>query len=280
MGFQPDFTQGTVTVAGTDVTYYDSGPVDNRAGTIVLIHGTGGSAYGSFWALMPMLSFKYKVVALDLADSRGEQTSISDYVDQTLAVIDATTSKPVTVVGYSLGAVVAARLASARPDVVSNLVLVAGWLATDQHQLLRNDLWFRIREDSPALLGEFTVLTSFSHRFLSSKSASEIAGLVEGVQNGPDRNVKMMLNRDVDLTEAASRIHARTLVIGCAEDLMVPMAHSYALYAAIPNATFVEIRSGHGVMHERPAEVFKRVHDFVLERSPHLDGSILPPIHA
>ncbi|MFI7481603.1 alpha/beta fold hydrolase [Kocuria sp. M1R5S2] len=280
MGFQPDFTQGTVRVAGGDVRYYDSGPVDDRQGTIVLIHGTGGSAYGSFWALMPMLSFKYKVVALDLTDVRGEDTTVSDYVEQTLAVIDATTSTPVTVVGYSLGAVVAATLASERPDVVSNLVLVAGWLATDQHQLLRNDLWFRLRDEAPGLLGEFTVLTSFSHRFLSSKTAPEIAGLVEGVQNGPDRSVKMLLNRAVDLTDAASRIHARTLVIGCTEDLMVPVAHSYALYAAIPNATFVEIRSGHSVMHERPAEVFKRIHDFVLDRTPHLEGTVLPPIHA
>lgn len=280
MGFQSDFMQGTTTVAGTDVTYYESGPVESRNETIVLIHGTGGSAYGSFWALMPMLSFKYKVVTLDLVDSSGEQTSISDYVEQVQAVIDATTSTPVTVVGYSLGAVVAASLASAAPDVVSNLVLVAGWLATDQHQLMRNDLWFRLRDQAPDLLGEFTVLTSFSHRFLASKTELEIDGLAHQIQSGPDRSAKMAANRTVDLTDVAPKILARTLVIGCTEDHMAPIAHSYALYAAIPDATFTEISAGHSVMHERPAEVFKRIHDFASASARHLDGGVLPPIHA
>lgn len=267
-------------MAGTDITYYSSDPVEDRRETIVLIHGTGGSAYGSFWALMPMLSFKYKVVSLDLADSQGEKTSVSDYVDQVVAVIDATASAPVTVVGYSLGAVVAVSLASAKPNLVNNLVLAAGWLATDQHQLLRNKLWFRIRDEAPALLGEFTVLTSFSHRFLASKTDLEITSLVGGVQNGPDRSTKMKLNQAVDLTDIAPGIDTRTLVIGCTEDLMTPLAQSYALYAAIPNATFVEIRSGHSVMNERPAEVFKRIHDFVKNLSPDLDGTVLPSIHA
>ena len=281
MPFQSDFTQRRVTVDGVDVTYYDTSSFDDERTPVMLVHGTGGSAYGSFSSLMPMLSFKYRVIAVDLVDCDLEKAEISNYVQQCLAVIEASTrGRSVRLVGYSLGAVVAATLAFQAPKVVEDLVLIAGWLRTDAHQMLRNRLWFQINEIAPELLPEFTVLTSYSHRFIASKTDADVRSLVMAASGGPDRAAKMRINRGVDLSEIAPDIRTRTLVIGCTEDQMVPISHSYALYASIPNATFVDVRAGHLVVRERPAELFKRIHDFVSRSSKHLDGGILDAIHA
>ena len=56
---------GHVEQAGRSIPIYDSAN-ETTAPTIVLVHGSSGTARGSFWAVYPILTFTRRVVAFDL----------------------------------------------------------------------------------------------------------------------------------------------------------------------------------------------------------------------
>lgn len=97
---------------------------------VVAVHGLGGSLH-AWHGVLDNLSLHHHVVALDLAGhGRSEtakgQVSIDTYVKHVAALIDALELPAVTLVGHSVGSLVAQRLALRNPEVVDNLILVGG----------------------------------------------------------------------------------------------------------------------------------------------------------
>jgi pimeloyl-ACP methyl ester carboxylesterase len=274
----PAVREGMAKAGDTEVHYYDSSR-DLGAGSlehgisigspkppVVLLHGTGGSAETNFWALYPMLAMRHRVIAFDFVDpSDVNQTgTLDEYVAQAVAVIEAVRDDgPCHVVGYSFGAVIALALAAKRPDLVAALVSIAGWATTDAHQLMRNSIWQQLYDEQSPALAEFMVFTAYSHRFILAKTPAELEELILSVQNGPDRSAKMRFNRTVAIAELLIHVAAPTLVIGCTEDMMVPVKHARLLYGGIDNARYVEVIAGHAVVHERPAELFTLIDTFL-----------------
>jgi pimeloyl-ACP methyl ester carboxylesterase len=90
---------------------------------LALLHGFGGSAW-NFTELAPRLPGR-RLLLPDLPGHGGSAPlpapSISGFADCVAGLLDG----PTTVVGHSLGGVVALRLAERHPDVVSGLVLAA-----------------------------------------------------------------------------------------------------------------------------------------------------------
>lgn len=281
MTLEPARALKTLLDGGPSPAFSDSGAPRPGAQTILLIHGTGGSAEGAFWALSPMLAMRHRVLAFTLKDPAADSASLLPYVEQAASVIRAAApGQAVHVVGYSLGAVVAAKLAAANPDLVASLTLVAGWLKTDTQQLLRNDVWTQLqRENSPALAA-FTVFTTYSHRFLAGKNAAELQDLLAAAADGEGRRVKMTLNRTVDIGEDLAAIRAPALVIGCRHDITAPIHHSRLLFGALENCRFAELDAGHGVVHERPAELFDMIDRFVRDPGDTPPGTIFHNGHA
>jgi len=274
----PAVQEGVAKAGDTEVHYYDSSRdlgagLDERDPSIglpnppvVLLHGTGGSAENSFWALYPMLAMRHRVVAFDFVDpSDVNQTgTLEEYVAQAVAVIDTVRDGgPCHVVGYSFGAEIASALAAQRSDLVAALVLIAGWSTTDAHQLMRNSIWQQLYDEQSAALAEFMVFTGYSHRFILAKTPAELKELISSVRNGPDRSAKMRFNRTVAIADLLSQITAPTLVIGCTEDIMAPVRHSRVIFGGIDNARYAEVIAGHGVVHERPAELFTLIDTFL-----------------
>ena len=280
MTFLPGIRQGRASSGAVNVPFYDTGGSPDRP-PIVLLHGTGGSAINNFWALFPMLAFRHRVIAFDFVDPHQDDVSVEHYVAQAVSVItELSPGVAPVVVGYSLGAVVAAKLAADHPDLVASLVLVAGWTKTDQQQRLRNELWMELHAQSRDVLANFMVLMAYSPRFLRSKTPDELCDLLAKTAAGPDRLVKMTLNRTVDISASVPQIAAPTLVVGCTEDQMAPIWHSELLYGGIRNARFASIASGHAVVHERPAELFTLIDDFATGPERTAAGTILSNDHA
>ncbi|WNI14264.1 alpha/beta fold hydrolase [Actinacidiphila sp. ITFR-21] len=276
--------QGTLAVAGTKITYYDSGAPGTATGpAVVLLHGTGGSAYNNFWALFPMLAMRHRVIAFDFVDPEdpAQVAETAHYTAQATAVIEhLSPDEPVNLVGYSFGAVIAAALGAERADLVENLVLVAGWARTDIQQRLRNDIWQSLRLDRHPALPGFMVLTAYSDAYLAARTETELAEIVSRTASGPDRLSKMLFNRAVDISEQIPRISSPTLVIGCAQDQMVPVRHARMLFGGIPDARYAEVGSGHAVVHERPAELFTLIDAFVKDPAKTRAGAVLSTGHA
>lgn len=181
MTLMKDVYTGSVSAGDVPVTYYDSAPGAADAQTIVLLHGTGGSAENNFWALFPMLAMRHRVVALDFVDPETPGAQV--YLDQVQAVVQAV-GGPVHLVGYSFGAVIGALYAARHGRQLASLTLVAGWLKTDTQQRLRNNIWRSLYDSGHEALAPFSVFTNFSQAFLNAKNDAELEALIQGVRKG------------------------------------------------------------------------------------------------
>ncbi|QUY62893.1 Putative aminoacrylate hydrolase RutD [Gulosibacter molinativorax] len=274
-----DSVAGSVRLGEIEVGYHDTGaPGDGRA-PIVLVHGTGGSTEAHYRTVYPMLAARHRVIGVDAVVDAVSQ--LSDLVHQVVAVIEARSpGVPVHLVGYSLGAVVAAALAGRQPVLVKTLTLLAGWITTDKQQRLRNHVWQTLFSGERRPLQEFQTLLAFSSQFLRTRADQDLEALISSrtFRNGVDR--EMQINYNVDIREDVERITAPTLVVGASEDQMVPIRHSYELLGGIENARLAEVDAGHAVTTERPAQVFMLIDDFVRTPDGVPAGATVEPLMA
>lgn len=170
---------------------------------------------------------------------------------------------------------VATAVAGNRPDLVENLVLIAGWLRTDVHQQIRNDVWHGVTRLDEHIARKFTVMSSFSPAFLRLRTPEERQRLVDSVTFDEFKTAQMNLNRRIDITAEADRVRAQTLIIGCRDDMMVPTHHSKQLLGAIVNARYVEVAAGHAVVVERPAELVHWIDTFNRDPRRYPAGTII-----
>jgi pimeloyl-ACP methyl ester carboxylesterase len=273
----------SIRVGSADVRYYDSGGANGRSGRpIVLLHGTGASAETDFWALLPMLSFRQRVIALDYCNPNAvEQPDLADFVAQCEAVIRLlSAAEPVILVGYSLGAAVAVATAAKAPELVAGLVTLGGWVATDNEQRLRNDLWLSMYDEGHFHdLARFLVFSGYGAPYLAKRSHTEINELVAAAATRLERvsgwRAQMQLNRQLDISEAAYNTSAPALVVGFRHDKVAPLHHSRLLFGAIEDARYVEVSMGHAGPTERPAELYWLIEQFGREPRALAAGSVL-----
>ncbi|WP_172330031.1 alpha/beta fold hydrolase [Mangrovicoccus sp. HB161399] len=270
------FREGTAEAGGTEIRYRVAGP-DNGRLPLVLVHGTAGSIDGHYGYIFPMMAYRQKVIALDWSEPAGGTLELSDLVAQVRAVIEAECpGQPVQLMGYSLGAVVAAQLAAEMGERIATLILAAGWLKTDTHQKMRNRVWRQLRDQDSASITEYMTFCAFSPAFMKLKTVEEMAGAAQMLKMSPFVDRQMDLNTRIDIAAACETIAAKTLVIGCTFDMMVPRHHSKQLFGAIEDARYAEIPSGHAVVHERAAELFHYVDRFTRDPDEFPAGTIIP----
>ncbi|WP_404473420.1 alpha/beta fold hydrolase [Microbacterium aerolatum] len=275
MTLYPGLIESEIVVDGAVVRVYDSGG-DWQTPTIVLVHGTGSTAEKNYWALFPMLAFEHRVVAMDLAlPGDGSELTLDFYVRQLEAVLEQVRDqRGVTLVGYSLGAVVSLALAARRSDLLTSIVTIAGWMKTDRHQILRNNLWRKLQDEGSSAKADFALFASYSAPYVSSRTVSDYEEIVRRVA-GTDYPAPIMnLNRTIDIVAETHSIALPALVIGCIHDVMVQPRHSREIFGAIKDARYAEIQAGHAVVHERPAELFALIDRFVADPDEHPAGTV------
>ena len=96
---------------------------------IVLLHGLGGSLH-VWYGVVENLSLHHHVVALDLRghgrSDGGGSFSIPGFAEDVDALLNALELPAVTLVGHSMGSLVAQHLAIKHAEAIDNLVLVGG----------------------------------------------------------------------------------------------------------------------------------------------------------
>lgn len=260
----------SVTVGPAEVHYEISGAGPG----LVLVHGTGGSAASNWGHLIDSFAERHTVVAPDVAGSGdttdpGLRLQIEDLVDQVLGAATDAGQDCFDLVGFSLGALIAAAAAVAAPERVRSLVLIAGWASSDDARVqLQFRLWQELHARDHRVLAAFLTLTGFSPAFLSSMSWPELEGMVAeaGFTMPPGMPRQAELDLRVDITDVLPRIAAPTLVIGCTQDQMVPAGHSRSLHSAIAGSSYREFDTGHLVMYEQPDALVGAIEDFLDRR--------------
>lgn len=101
-----------------------------RGAPLVLLHGLASSA--RYWEpLVAPLAERYRVIAPDLLGfGRSPKPfsstySVQEHLDALLTMLERRVDGPVTLVGHSMGSLLALHLAVVRPDVVDRLILVS-----------------------------------------------------------------------------------------------------------------------------------------------------------
>lgn len=247
----------TTTVARDDLTL--SVPVRRGDPTVLLLHGLAG--YGGEWAaLIGALPEDFGIIA---PDQRGHGRSQADgsidlaasrWVEDAIACIESSPAKRVTVVGQSMGGIVAMMLAAERPDLVHALVLIEAGLTPvgdDEVAGLQAwlDTWPPVFETKGA-----------ARRFFGKNERSTpawVGGLVasdDGLRaafDGPTMLAAIKELAGTDRSELWSRITVPTVVIRATQSALDD-TDVQAMAAARPGAEMATIAGGHDLHLEEP----------------------------
>ncbi|MFV5589354.1 alpha/beta hydrolase [Acinetobacter variabilis] len=245
------------------LTYHEVGQKSSYP-TIILIHGTGGNTDKHFSYIFPMLGIHQRVLSIDLYTPDKADLAVTDFSHQVEVLIHHAVEEDeaITVVGYSLGAVIAAQLAASLKQRVARLILLAGWAKTSSVQQLRTTIWQQLFNDQSAALPHFVNYCLYSDDYLSARTEKQVLDLARFVKPSQDAAKQRELNYRIDITAILPDISAETLIVACREDRMVPLAQAKLLFASIQNSRYIEISSGHAIHIEAPAEVVQLINQF------------------
>ena len=222
---------------------------------ILLAHGGGGSIAGNYGPILDDLATTHTVVGPDYPGSgdtpRSTEPLVLDDVADTLVrtAVDAGVDR-FTVLGYSLGTAVAARIAVRHPERVTGLVLTAGFTYPDNRMQLAVQIWRDLlAAGDRTLLARYLTFVGTGATHLNALSPAEVeagvAALADFIPAGSPEHVDLVAN--VDTRADLQKIAVPTLVVATAEDGLATPEHSRQLAAGIAGAELVEIAAGHGI---------------------------------
>ncbi|PVZ11687.1 alpha/beta hydrolase [Actinomycetospora cinnamomea] len=275
----PDHT-GSVDRDGVRVHYE---VYENDAPTVVLMP-SWSIVHARVWkAQIPYLARHWRVVVVDgrgngRSDRPTGPTAYADdqYVDDTIAVLDATTTTEALVVALSRGAKYAVLLAARHPERVSGMALIAPGIPFTSHPVLTAarftaevaapEGWDKFnarhwRDDWPDFLGFF-----FGRVFPEPHSSKHIEdGVRWGLDTTPEVVVDTMrarLDDPVDFETVVGSLRCPVLVLHAPDDEINPYAWG-ARTAELTGGTLVTLEgSGHAPNARDPVVVNRLVHDF------------------
>lgn len=275
LALQP-FAQSAV-VDGVRLHYYDSGPHDETP--VLLVHGLGDEA-DTWRHIFPALARWRRVIALDLPgfgrSEKPRRAYTSAFFAQTvLGLMDTLAIRQAVLIGHSMGAAVAQRLALAQPERVARLALIGGGLPTAPRRP-PPQLWLFLTPGLGELIYTslrrsqelaYATLQPYYHD-LQAMPASDQAFLRDRVWarvwSAGQRRAFLSALRWLAVEQAArartfaarlSNLRTPTALIWAEHDLIVPPAAGSALAALLPRAELYTIaESGHLPHQERPGE--------------------------
>jgi pimeloyl-ACP methyl ester carboxylesterase len=252
------------TLAGSD----PNGSDPNGSDPVVLLPGAGGTTASDFEFLLPLLARTRRVLAVDLFYGAAEPADLDSLLDQLAEVLlQVLPGRTVALVGFSVGATVAAAFAGRNPTI-SCLVLVTPVLrASNRHRTLEA-LRSNLSVGHPEVIRSLDIFSAYSSTFLQLNSP-------EPFLPGANTAAQLHLFATSDLTAVLPQITVPTLVVGCTKDDLAGVEAARLLFASLPDARYIEIDSGHAVLVERPAEILAIIREFVSHPVSHPAGSML-----
>lgn len=217
---------------------------------LVMLHGWG--MHGGVWGdVADRLAQEYEVHAVDLPGHGGSTPLDVFALDAVTEALADAYDKPITLLGWSLGGIIAQYWAMRAPETIERLVLVAStpcfanrddWqkgMARETLERFATDL----ESDFSATLRRFITL-----QVRGSENERELLAILREQlfdRREPDPGALhggLAILRDADLREGLPHIGQPALVIAGERDrLTLPEASEY-MVRAMPNARMVKIR--------------------------------------
>lgn len=222
--------------------------VTGRGAPLVMLHGWG--MHGGIWReVAAQLAREFEVHNVDLP-GHGASSAAPFTLDAVVDALTAQFTQPVTVLGWSLGGIIAQQWAARVPQQIGKLVLVAStpcfteredWQFGMAHETLQQ-FAAELEQNHAATLRRFLALqvrgSEHERELLSrlreelfSRGAPDLAALRGGLE----------ILRDADLRAQAASIMQPALLIAGERDKLTPPQASYYLAQVMPRARAVVI---------------------------------------
>ena len=199
-----------------------------------------------------------------LSDSPSGPYTIRRHVDDLVSLLQQLPVNKVTVIGISVGGMIAINFAATYPQFVEKLVL-----CDTGAKIGTADLWntriSTLREQGMDSIGD-TILERWFAPGFAKRSPVEHQGYYNMLTRTPVSGYIATCEaiRDADLRELVPTIQAETLVLCGAEDMSTPPSLSQELVEALSSARLVLIdKAGHLPCIEQPEAMAKEIDQFV-----------------
>ncbi|WP_370327745.1 alpha/beta fold hydrolase [Euzebya sp.] len=236
---------------------------------VVLVHGLGGSLH-TWWGVIETLSVHHHVVALDLrghgrSDVSSGGYSVQQWAQDVNALISALELPPVTLVGHSLGSLVAEHAALDRPEAIDQLVLVGGisWFEPETKAA------YEQRADAVEADGLDPIVDQWLAGALAPRTQAKLPQLVGLARDMYLRNDPTAYARSCRALTSMPRIAREdigqpTLLVVGDHDRSTPIAMTEELHAQIPVSRVKVIpTAAHWVMLEQPDALAAAILEFL-----------------
>jgi pimeloyl-ACP methyl ester carboxylesterase len=248
----------------------------DRSERVLMIMGqAAGRNVWSLYQVPALESAGYEVITFDNrgmppSDVPPGGYSLTDLVSDTIKLIEALDAGPCHLVGTSLGSLVAAEVAAARPDLVKRCVLMAVRARSDAVRRALSAAGRALGKEGIRLPASYdaavSVMQMFSPATLNDDTA--ISAMLDIYEMSADRREAASGQDAIDLdSDRRSGLRAVSVpcrVIAFSDDLMCPPYLGAEVAEAIPDCDYVEIGScGHVGYMERPDEVNSAIIEFL-----------------
>lgn len=228
----------------------------------MLIAGLG--SVHTFWqASIPCLAAYFRVIVFDTrgigqTDAPDDVYSIGLFADDLAGLMDALHAMKATVLGFSMGGLIAQAFAIKYPERVTKLILAVSFAVMNVQTRLFFDAVLAVYENgnSSKQMYDLIVPWLFSPRFLA---APENAGYLEYDQTDPNQQpmyawrAQYLAQRQYTSLPALPTIPVPTLVLAGEQDQLAHVEDAQALAAHIPQSRLKIISgSGHLINYEQP----------------------------
>jgi pimeloyl-ACP methyl ester carboxylesterase len=250
-----------ISVRGVNISFHEYGSGE----PIVLLTGTGG--YGRGWTVhqVPaMTSGGYRSITVDNrgvppSDVGPEGFTLDDMVEDVAGLIAALGISPCRVVGFSLGGIVTLETLVKYPGLITQAVLMGTPGRLDPMRSALNASLTELEDSGVELPPKYGAVVR-AMQYLSPRTMNDerlIRDWLEMFELWPQDREISRAQRGAVLTsnrlEAYRKITSACLVIGYADDLVVPSFFCREVAESIPDCRYEEIPGcGHYGHLERP----------------------------
>jgi 3-oxoadipate enol-lactonase len=236
----------------------------------------GYSCDHTFWEdVVKALNNKFQLILFDnrgvgQTKDREKSFSLEEMAKDTLSLIQQLGYKKLSIVGQSMGGIVAQLIAKQSPDSIDKLIILNSAEHIHFRALYVLETFLKLLHESAPIetVIEASLPWFYSGEYLEKNN--HIKKLKEKIMSNPhpqsisdlDRQFHALKNYRPEHNEKAMKIP--TLIISSSEDLICPARESEKLIAHFANAQFETIFSGHASAIENPEAVARGIQDFLL----------------
>ncbi|HEU0294448.1 MAG TPA: alpha/beta hydrolase [Anaerolineales bacterium] len=260
------------------VTHYELGGNESGA-VVVLIHGFSVPyfIYDPTFKFLTESGFRvlrYDLFGRGFSDRPASRYNIDLFVNQLHTLLDGLRfTRPVSLIGLSLGGIIASTFAVHHPDRVNKLVLIdsAGARPISFTLMQRVAKLPLVAETILSLVRSGALIKSASKDFFDPALVDHFMSryMVQLEYRGFRRAILStirhgMLGSFIGTYKALGKMDKRVMLLWGRDDMTVPFEHSFDLRAAMPNVEFHAFEnSGHIPHYEKPDEVNPRLLKFL-----------------